>query len=74
MLLKKILDVEREIYMTVTITTSISLHVNDKKEVASRHAIRNYILGTRKVSMCHQYLYGKMTAHAPTFIKKGKQL
>ena len=74
MLLKKILDVEREIYMTVTITTSISLYVKDKKVVASRHAMRNYILGTRKVSMCHQYLYGKMTAPAPTFIKKGKQL
>ena len=28
------------------------------------------MLGTRKVPLCHQYLYGKTTVHAPTFIKK----
>ena len=26
------------------------------------------------VPMCHQYLYGKIIVHAPTFIEKGKQL
>ena len=31
LLLEKILDVEKEMYMTVTMRTSISLHVNDKK-------------------------------------------
>ena len=31
LLLEKMLDVEKEMYMTVTMRTSISLHVNDKK-------------------------------------------
>ena len=59
--------------MTVTITTSISLHAKDKK--ISNFTARNdklIFLGTSKVPVCPEYLYGKMTVHAPTLIKNLK--
>ena len=41
--LRKKLDVEKEINLIVTMTTSISLHINDEKEHFLRHMTRSLI-------------------------------